>query len=74
MPMRGSRRGRLRSAHLIENYGARVWVITYTVEEAPGEIRRATLAVESVYSDPRPSDNVIITFINGRPSGLYHTD
>ncbi len=75
MPMRGtSRAARLRRVRLVDYYGARFWELMYVQEEAPEELKTAYIGTESVYDDPRPGDNVIITFISGKAASVHRTD
>ncbi|HEX9117078.1 MAG TPA: hypothetical protein VGA61_13505 [Anaerolineae bacterium] len=74
MATRGSRRARIREAHLRDDYGLRCWEIVYTIEESPGEIRRMRIATEQIYDSPKPGDTVIIVLVNGKPSVVYQTD
>ncbi len=74
MPQRGSRRARLHSARLIDSYGTRYWEVTYSHDEAPDEVRKTFLDVASVYDDPRPGDNIIVTYSTNKVTSIHHTD
>jgi hypothetical protein len=75
MPLRGaSRRARLRRVRLVDYYGARFWEIMYVHDEAPEEVQTSYIGMESVYDDPRPGDNVIITYIAGKAASIHQTD
>ncbi len=75
MPLRGaSRRARLRRVRLVDYYGARFWEIVYVHDEAPEELRTAYIGMESVYDDPRPGDNVFITYIADKAASIHQTD
>ncbi len=74
MPQRGSRRARLHSARLIDSYGTRYWEVTFSHDEAPEEVRKAFLGMSSVYDDPRPGDNIIVTYSTNKVTSIHHTD
>ena len=74
MPLRGSRRARLRTVHLVDSYGQRCYHITFSHQEAPGELRSTQISTEAVYPDPHPGDNVYITYSMGKPTGIYLAD
>ncbi len=74
MPTRASRRGRLQQVRLVDNYGMRVWEITYIHEEAPEEKKVALIQMESAYDNPKPGDHVYVTYILNRAASIHKTD
>jgi hypothetical protein len=59
---------------MIDSYGSRTWIISYSIEESPGEVRHARIGMESMYENPEPGDNIIVTYINDKPTAVYLTD
>jgi len=62
MIMSGKQDAVLRAVRLIDIHGTRFYDLEYTHLNAP-ELRSARVGVESVYDDPRPGDQISVSYL-----------
>lgn len=70
MIMAGSKDATLCAVRLVDIHGTHFYDLEYTHDEAPGEPRSARVGAESVYSDPRPGDRVVVSYLMNVVTGV----
>jgi hypothetical protein len=63
MIMSGTKEATLRAVRLIDIHGTRFYDIEYTHDDLPGHLRAARVGLESAYADPRPGDQIRVSYL-----------
>ena len=70
MIMSGSKDATLRAVRLIDIHGTRFYDVEYIHDDAPGNVRAARVGLESAYNDPRPGDQIRVSYLMNVVTGL----
>ena len=63
MIMSGTKDATLRAVRLIDIHGTRFYDIEYTHDDLPSQARAARVGLESAYDNPRPGDQIRISYL-----------
>ena len=63
MIMSGTKDATLRTVRLIDIHGTRFYDVEYTHDDLPGQVRAARVGLESAYDDPRPGDQICVSYL-----------
>jgi len=63
MIMSGTKDATLRTIRLIDIHGTRFYDVEYTHDDLPGQVRAARVGLESAYDDPRPGDQIRVSYL-----------
>jgi hypothetical protein len=70
MIISGKKDATLRQVQLVDIHGTRFYDVEYTHDDAPSELRRARIGVESAYDDPQPGDIISVSYLMNVPTGI----
>jgi hypothetical protein len=63
MIMSGTKDATLRTIRLIDIHGTRFYDIEYIHDDLPGQVRAARVGLESAYDNPRPGDQICVSYL-----------
>lgn len=63
MIMSGTKDATLHAVQLIDIHGTRFYDVEYTHDDAPDQQRAARVGLESAYAEPRPGDQIRVSYL-----------
>ena len=63
MIMSGTKDATLQTVRLIDIHGTRFYDVEFTHDDAPGQLHAARVGLESAYAEPRPGDQIRISYL-----------
>ena len=70
MIMAGKQDATLRAVRLVDIHGTQFYDIEYTHDSAPAAVRGARIGAESAYPNPRPGDQVAVSYLMNVVTGI----
>jgi hypothetical protein len=68
--MSGKKDAVLHHIQLIDIHGTCFYDIVFAHTDAPDQMRRARIGVDDAYSDPRPGDDISVTYLMNVVTGI----